>query len=142
MLVYLAGFFAQKYLGKKLIFLGEWLLLKIPVLRTVYGATKQVVSAMSLPSKESFMSVVLVDFPRVGMKSIGFLSGYIEDSNGTKYCKVFIPTTPNPTTGFFVILSADEVIKTDINIEDAFKLIISFGILAPNKLECKQADRQ
>lgn len=136
-LIYLVGVLAQRYLGKKLILMGEWLLLKIPVLRTVYGATKQVMTTMALPKKESFLSVVLVDFPRAGMKSLGFLTGFIEDSNGNKYCKVFIPTTPNPTTGFFEILRPEEVVKTEISVEDAFKMIISFGILSPEVLNTK-----
>lgn len=132
-LIYLVGAIAQRYLGKKLIAVGEWLLLKIPVLRTVYGATKQVMTAMAIPKKEAFLSVVLVDFPKAGMKSIGFLTGYINDANGEKLCKVFVPTTPNPTTGFFFIVKADEVIKTEISVEDAFKTLISFGILTPDK---------
>ncbi|OQA03415.1 MAG: hypothetical protein BWY69_00481 [Planctomycetes bacterium ADurb.Bin401] len=133
-LVYLVGVLAQRYLGKKLILMGEWLLLKIPVLRTVYGATKQVMTTMALPKKESFLSVVLVEFPRKGMRSIGFLTGFVNDrGREDEFCKVFIPTTPNPTTGFFVIMPSNEVIKTEITVEDAFKTLISFGILTPEK---------
>jgi uncharacterized membrane protein len=139
-LIYLVGVLASKYLGKKLIFVGEWLLLKIPVLRTIYSATKQVMKTVSVPKENAFVSVVLVDFPRAGMKAIGFLSGTIEDNSGKKYCKVFIPTTPNPTTGFFEIIDEQDVIKTSITVEDAFKMIISFGILAPEKLDIKPAD--
>ncbi len=137
LLVYMVGALAQRYLGKKLIYLGEWLLLKIPVLRTVYGATKQVMTTMALPKKESFLSVVLVEFPRAGMKSLGFLTGFIEGANGIKYCKVFIPTTPNPTTGFFEMIPVAEVVKADISVEDAFKMIISFGILSPEVLNTR-----
>jgi uncharacterized membrane protein len=138
MFVYLAGVFAQKYFGKKLIFLGEWLLMKIPVLSTIYGATKQVMGAMSLPGKEAFMSVVLVEFPQPGMKALGFLTGYIEDAAGRKYCKVFIPTTPNPTTGFFEIIPVEDVLHTTFSVEEAFKMIMSGGIVAPEKLNFKQ----
>jgi uncharacterized membrane protein len=134
-LVYLCGLTAQKYLGKKLIRIGEWLLLKIPVLRTVYSATKQVMTTFSGPGKEAFLSVVLVDFPRPGMKALGFLTGYIEDSVGKKYCKVFIPTTPNPTTGFFEIIAVEEVVQTGLSVEEAFKMIMSGGILSPNKID-------
>jgi uncharacterized membrane protein len=142
MFVYLVGFFAQKYLGKKLIFVGEWLLLKIPVLRTVYGATKQVVNTMSVPKENAFLSVVLVGFPRQETLSIGFLTGYVEKENGEKMCKVFVPTTPNPTTGFFLVVRQEEVTKTDITVEDAFKMLISFGILTPEKFCIKPAERQ
>lgn len=132
-LVYLVGRIAHHFLGRKLIVLGEKLLLKIPVIRTIYVATKQVMGALSFPSKEAFLSVVLVEFPRPGMKAVGFLTGYIDGTDGTKYCKVFIPTTPNPTTGFFEIVPAGEVVKTDMSVEDAFKTIISIGILMPEK---------
>jgi len=137
MFVYVAGVFAQKYVGKKLIFLGEWLLMKIPVLGTVYGATKQVMGTLSMQGKDAFMSVVLIEFPRPGMKALGFLTGYIDDSAGKKYCKVFIPTTPNPTTGFFEIVPVEEVQHTTMSIEEAFKMIMSAGIVAPEKLEIK-----
>jgi uncharacterized membrane protein len=133
-LIYLAGLIAHYVLGKKLIAVSEILLLKIPVVRTIYGATKQVVNAMSLPDKAAFRSVVLVEFPRPGLKAVGFLTGYIEDSNGAKYCKVFIPTTPNPTTGFFEIVPINEVMQTSITVEDGFKMIISGGILSPETL--------
>lgn len=138
-LVYFAGVIAQRVLGKKLIRLGEFLLLKIPVLRTIYGATKQAMTALSLPDKAAFRSVVLVEFPRPGMKALGFLTGFIEDSNGTKYCKVFIPTTPNPTTGFFEMIPVNEVVQTTLSVEEAFKMIISGGILSPEKLSIKNS---
>jgi uncharacterized membrane protein len=136
-LVYLCGLTAQKYFGKKLIRIGEWLLLKIPVLRTVYSATKQVMTTFSGPGKDAFLSVVLVEFPRPGMKALGFLTGYIEDTAGKKYCKVFIPTTPNPTTGFFEIIPVEDVAQTTLSVEEAFKMIMSGGILSPEKIETK-----
>jgi uncharacterized membrane protein len=136
-LVYLCGLTAQKYLGKKLIRTGEWLLLKIPVLRTIYAATKQVMTTFSGPGKEAFLSVILIDFPRPGIKALGFLTGYIEDSMGKKYCKVFIPTTPNPTTGFFEMIPVDEVLQTGLSVEEAFKMIMSGGILSPERIETK-----
>jgi uncharacterized membrane protein len=133
-LVYLVGIFGHYVLGKKLIKVGELLLSKIPFVGTIYHATKQVMSAISLPDKAAFKSVVIVDFPRPGIKAIGFLTGYIQYSTGEKYCKVFIPTTPNPTTGFFEIIPVNEVSQTNLTIEDAFKMIISGGILSPDTL--------
>lgn len=133
-LVYFVGIFGHYVLGKKLIKLGELLLSKIPFVGTIYNATKQVMSAVSLPDKAAFKSVVLVDFPRHGTKALGFLTGYIQYSTGEKFCKIFIPTTPNPTTGFFEIIPVDEVLQTNLTIEDAFKMIISGGILSPDAL--------
>jgi uncharacterized membrane protein len=140
-LVYLVGIFGHYVLGKKLIKLGELLLSKIPFVGTIYHATKQVMSAISLPDKAAFKSVVLVDFPRTGVKAVGFFTGYIQYSTGEKYCKVFIPTTPNPTTGFFEIFPINEVTQTNISIEDAFKMIISGGILSPDTLTPTKIER-
>jgi uncharacterized membrane protein len=133
-LVYLIGILGHYVLGKKLIKLGELLLSKIPFVGTIYHATKQVMNAVSLPDKAAFKSVVLVDFPRPGIKAIGFLTGYIQYSTGENFCKVFLPTTPNPTTGFFELIPANDVLQTNLSIEDAFKMIISGGILSPETL--------
>lgn len=131
-LLYLVGAIGQFVVGKRLIKAGETLLLRIPLVRTIYTATKQVAQAVSLPDQAALKSVVLVEFPRPGFRAVGFLTGYIEDSTGKKFCKVMIPTTPNPTTGFFEIIPAEEVIETTLTIEDAFKMIISGGIVAPD----------
>jgi uncharacterized membrane protein len=133
-LVYIVGIFGHYVLGKKLIKAGEFLLSKIPVVGTIYNATKQVMSAVSLPDKAAFKSVVLVDFPRPGIKALGFLTGYIQYSTGEKFCKVFIPTTPNPTTGFFELIPTNEVLQTNLTTEDAFKMLISGGIISPDTL--------
>ena len=131
-LLYLIGAIGQFVVGKRLIRAGETLLMKIPLARTIYTATKQVAQAVSLPNRTALKSVVLVEFPRPGFKAVGFLTGYIEDSSGKKFCKVMIPTTPNPTTGFFELIPAEEVIETTLTVEEAFKMIISGGILSPD----------
>ena len=131
-LLYLVGAIGHFVTGKRLISAGETLVLRIPLMRTIYAATKQVVRAISLPDRAAFKSVVLVEFPRPGFKAVGFLTGHIHDSAGRKFCKVFIPTTPNPTTGFFEIVPVEEVMVTSMSTEDAFKMVISGGILSPD----------
>ena len=132
--LYLIGTIGQFVVGKRLLKAGEALLLRIPLARTIYTATKQVAEAISLPNRSALKSVVMVDFYKPGFKAIGFLTGYIEDSAGKEFCKVMIPTTPNPTTGFFLLIPRDEVTETTITIEDAFKMIISGGIVSPDIL--------
>ena len=132
--LYLIGTIGQFVVGKRLLKAGEALLLRIPLARTIYTATKQVAEAISLPNRSALKSVVMVDFYKPGFKAIGFLTGYIEDSARKKFCKVMIPTTPNPTTGFFLLIPRDEVTETAITIEDAFKMIISGGIVSPDTL--------
>jgi len=133
-LIYFTGELSQYVLGKRLISTWESLLAKIPLVRSIYASTKQVMQAVSLPESAAFKSVVLVEFPYRGFKSIGFFTGYIQDTQGNRLAKVFIPTAPNPTTGFFEMIVPELVEPIDIAVEDAFKMIISAGIVSPEVL--------
>jgi uncharacterized membrane protein len=131
-LLYLVGTVGQLVLGRRIIAIGETVVLRIPLVRTIYSATKQVMQAVSLPDRAAFKSVVLLEFPRPGFTAVGFLTGHIQDAQGRRYCKVFVPTAPNPTTGFFEIVPVEEVRETSMTIEEAFKMIISGGIVSPD----------
>jgi uncharacterized membrane protein len=128
------GLLARYYIGKRII---EWLdagMMHIPVLNKFYGAVKQVNDSFS-GSKNSFKTVVLVEFPREGAYSVGFLTGE-DDSEasrkiGEKLVSVFIPTTPNPTSGFLVLVPADKVTKLDMSVAEGVKYIVSLGAIAP-----------
>lgn len=133
-IVYFIGEIGQRVLGRRMLKVTEKLVQRIPLARSIYTATKQVIQAVSIPDKTTLKSVVLVEFPRPGYKAIGFFTGYIQDSSGKKLCKVFIPTTPNPTTGFFELVPVEEVTKTTLTVEEAFKMIISGGIVSPDVL--------
>ena len=133
-LLYFIGVLGQHIVGRRLIGAWEGLWLKIPLVRTIYGATKQVVEALSLPQGTAFKSVVVVDFPYPGLKAIGFLTGYLLDDAGRRFAKVLIPTTPNPTTGFLELVPAEAVVITDLAIEEGFKMIMSCGIVCPENL--------
>jgi uncharacterized membrane protein len=135
LLLYVVGAIGHRVFGKRLIAIGEALLLKIPIVRAVYGSTKQVIKTMSMSDRTMFKTVVLVEFPRTGMKSLGFLTGYITDEAGKKYCKIFIPAGPNPTTGFFELIPPDEVAETNISVEEGFKMIISCGVVSPDTFD-------
>lgn len=133
-LLYLIGVLGQFIIGRRLITAWESLWLKIPLARTIYGATKQVTEALSQPQGSAFKSVVVVDFPYPDSKAIGFLTGYVEDDAGHKFAKVLIPTTPNPTTGFLELIPLDRMFITDLTIEEGFRMIISGGIVSPENL--------
>ena len=128
-LFYLIGSLGQFLIGRKLITIGETVLMKIPFIGTLYSATKQVIQSFSQDTA-AFKSVVFIEFPRPGYFCLAFLTGYIHDREGNKYCKVFIPTTPNPTTGYFEIIPEEEVRETAMSIEEGFKIIISGGIVS------------
>lgn len=136
-LIYIIGVVAKFVAGRKLLVLSEQIVLRIPLVRTIYTATKQVTTALSLQDNPALKSVVLVEFPRKGMYAVGFLTGYIQDTNNRTFCKVFIPTTPNPTTGFFELVPGDEVIQVEMTVEEAFKMMISGGIVSPAFLKTR-----
>jgi uncharacterized membrane protein len=134
-LIGVVGLLARNYFGRKII---EWVdsaLLKIPLLNKIYGATKQVNDAFSSTNKTAFRTVVLVEWPREGVYSIGFLTSENHEEAsarvGEKVVCVFIPTTPNPTSGFMVLVAEDKVTKLEMSVADGIKYIISLGSIAP-----------
>ncbi|MCY2925098.1 MAG: DUF502 domain-containing protein, partial [Planctomycetota bacterium] len=133
-LLYLIGAIGHYVTGEKMLRTGEALLLRIPLVRTIYSASKQVIRAVGLPDRSAFKSVVLIDFPRPGAKALAFLTGYIQDPAGRKCCKVYVPTALNPTSGFLQFVPVEDVTPLVMTIEEAFKIVISGGILAPEAL--------
>ena len=132
--VYLVGAIGQRMVGKRMLKAGETLLLRIPLVRKVYSATKQVVEAVSMPDKAAFKSVVLVDFPRPGFKALGFLTGRVQGPSGELLYKIYVPHAPILTTGFLEIVPPNEVTETNLTIEDGFKMILSGGMVSPDIL--------
>ena len=106
--LYFIGIFAANFVGKSIISYFENLLTKTPIVKIIYSSVKQIIHAVSLPGKQAFKRVVLVDFPKEGTKSIGFVTGDTQYNNGKKILTVFIPTTPNPTTGFLIFVTEDD----------------------------------
>ena len=139
-LIIAVGVLAQYYIGKRMI---EWLdtaMMNVPVVNKFYGAIKQVNEAFS-GNKDSFKTVVLVEFPREGMYSIGFITneqrGEVQQKTKEQVVAVFIPTTPNPTSGFLVLVPEEKVTKLDMSVADGIKYIVSLGSIAPELLPKK-----
>lgn len=130
LLIILVGVIASNYLGKKFLVVGERILAKIPVIKTIYQGVKYLTAGI-MGEKKVFSRVVLLEFPIKGLSFIGFVTGeathLLPQGGEKKMLKIFIPTTPNPTTGFFCIAAEDEVQPLDISVDEAFKLIISAG---------------
>jgi len=134
-LISAAGVLTRVYIGKKII---EWMdraLLQVPFLNKIYGATKQVNDALTSGDKNSFKTVVLIEYPRAGMYSLGFLtseeSPEVQSRLGQKVVCVFVPTTPNPTSGFLLLVPENQVTRLDMSVAEGIKYIISLGALAP-----------
>jgi uncharacterized membrane protein len=132
------GHFARYYIGKKFILMVESVMLKIPLLNKIYSTVKQINEALTSSKKSSFKKVVLVEFPRKGLYSIGFITGesneLAKELGEEKIVNVFIPTTPNPTTGFLIMVPEKELIKLDIDVQDGIKMIISLGSIMPENI--------
>lgn len=131
-LLYLLGLFTANVFGRRVIAAVEWLVDRVPVAKTVYRSTKQVVATLAGQSEMAGARVVLVEFPRPGMKCLGFMTSMMKDKDtGRDLCAVFISTTPNPTTGYMQIVPAEDVSELDMTMEEAVKLLISGGVLSP-----------
>ncbi|MBG7617542.1 MAG: DUF502 domain-containing protein, partial [Chloroflexi bacterium] len=139
-LIYLIGLFASNIVGKRLITLGEAILDRIPVFRQLYVGVKQVVNGLSGNSidKAAFREVVLIEFPREGMQTIGFVTNEIKDKHGQKLLTVYVPTAPIPTSGYFVLVTEDKIVYTDITIDVAMQMVISSGIVSPKDIDTKK----
>ena len=139
--LYAIGLVASVLIGRRVITLGEMIIHRIPFVKTIYGGSKQV--AETLLAQEGFAgfkSVVLVQYPHPGMRALGFMTGTITTSDGDEYCKVFIPTTPNPTSGYLEFVPPEHVQRCNLSVEDAAKLLMSGGILAPESLTLSPVD--
>jgi uncharacterized membrane protein len=135
LLITLLGRFARHYLGRKTIQLVDVLMLKVPLLNKIYGAIKQVNEAFTMSKGSSFKQVVLLEFPRKGVYSVGFVTGdhhqEVQARTASPVVSVFVPTTPNPTSGFLVLLPEHEVIKLNMSVAEGIKFIVSLGAVAP-----------
>ena len=133
-LISAVGVLARYYIGKKIIDWTDRVLRRVPFLNKIYGAIKQVNDAFS-GNKHSFKTVVLVEFPREGIYSIGFLTSEqrdeVQQKTREKVVCVFVPTTPNPTSGFLILVPEDKVTKLDMSVADGIKYIVSLGSLSP-----------
>lgn len=138
-LIYLAGVLASNIVGRRLIRFGESILARVPVLKQLYSGSKQVVAGLSGTglNKAAFREVVLVEFPRDGMKTIAFVTNEVKSKSGQKLLMIYIPTAPIPTSGYFEMVTEDKVIRTDISIDEAMQMVISSGMVSPAEIDTK-----
>ena len=106
---------------------------RIPIIGQVYTGIKQILESLSTPGKTGFMQVVFIEFPRKGIRTIGFVTNESYDSAGEKLVNIFIPTSPNPTSGFLQIVRENEIIRTNMLVDDAIKMVVSAGRILPKE---------
>ncbi|MBN1794142.1 MAG: DUF502 domain-containing protein [Candidatus Omnitrophica bacterium] len=134
--LYLTGMVASNVLGKRLFGILDDITSRIPLINTTYQVGKQLSNTLSLPERQIFKKAVLVDYFKPGAWVVGFVTGRLSDrQTGEDFLKVFIPTVPNPTSGFLVILKESQTKDPHWSIEEAMKMIISGGIIGPEKMQ-------
>ena len=137
-LLLITGVIATNFLGQRLVGWSERILDQIPLVRTIYNATKQVIQALFSSQSNAFRQVLLVEYPRKGLWSLAFQTGSINNELaqhlGTEMLTIFIPATPNPTAGFLLIVPKKDTIPLSMSIDEALKLILSLGVMQSSKL--------
>lgn len=130
------GLLVRNYIGKKALGYWEMIVDKIPLVRVLYSALRQVSQAIFVKGDTQFKKVALIEYPRRGIYSLGFITGRashkLSANTHPQLIGVFVPTTPNPTSGFYLMVPEEDIVNVDISIEDAFKLILSGGMVHPN----------
>ena len=146
LILLVVGGIASNFIGRKLVGWGDALVRRIPVVRSIYSSVKQVSDTVFSDSGNAFRTAVLVQWPREGVWTVAFVTGapsgevaaYLRD----EYLSVFVPTTPNPTGGYFVMVRKSECIELDMSVDAALKYIVSMGVVAPPDLVAIEESKQ
>ncbi len=139
-MIYIIGVIASNILGRRIINFGDRLLDRIPIFRQIYRGFKQVTDSLSgyRVEKAAFREVVLIEFPREGMKTLGFITNEIIDEKGEKLYAVYVPTAPIPTSGYFEFASEEMITRVNLTVDEAMKMIMSSGIVSPRKIDTRK----
>lgn len=137
LVVFLTGVFTANIIGQRLLMFWEGLLSRIPVVKSIYYSVKQVSDTLFSSSGEAFRKALLIEYPRKGSWTVAFMTGVpggdVVNHLQGDYVSVYVPTTPNPTSGFFLMMPREDVIELDMSVDDALKYIISMGVVAPGE---------
>ena len=134
-IINLLGLIVSNVIGKKIYHTFEKILNKIPFINTVYSSIKQIITTFSSSSKNTFKKVVLIEYPKNDLWTLAMVTGESKNEKNEIFYNIFVPTTPNPTSGYLLFVKKDNVIETKLNIEDALKIIISGGLVSPESLD-------
>jgi len=136
LIIFFIGILVTNFIGKKFVNLGEMVLLKIPIAKSIYGSVKQILQTFSYSEDETPKKVVMIEFPRKDIWAIGLINGeIIHPKNQQKLYNILVIASINPTSGFFIMAPQDKIVMLDISLEDAMKWIVSGGIITPDKLK-------
>lgn len=137
LVIFLTGVIVANFVGSRLLAIGDAVIGRIPLVRSVYMGVKQVSQTLFSPGGQSFRKVFLIEYPRAGSWTIAFQTGDATKevtavSDGQEMISLYVPTTPNPTSGFLLMLPKDKVVELNMSVEQALKFVISLGVMQPN----------
>jgi uncharacterized membrane protein len=138
-LILVVGVLTRNIAGRKVLQFWDNLVDRIPLARILYSSVKQLLQAFLFQDSSSFQRVALIEYPRQGIYVLGFITGEskgeVQEKTHKKMINVFVPTTPNPTSGFYILVPEEDLTLLDMSVEDAFKLLISGGLVGPNEMK-------
>ncbi|MGV3741205.1 MAG: DUF502 domain-containing protein [Burkholderiaceae bacterium] len=141
LVIFLTGLATRNIIGKQVVVLWEMLLARIPIVNSIYSSVKQVSDTLFSSSGNAFRKALLIEYPRKGSWTIAFQTGVpggdVKNHLQGDYVSVYVPTTPNPTSGFFLMMPRAETIELDMSVDQALKYIVSMGVVAPEQLDNK-----
>ncbi len=137
LIVFLTGVIVANFFGRRMIVVWESLLARIPLVRTIYTSVKQIAETVFASNGQSFRKVLLVEYPRRGIWTLAFQTGKslgeIKTLTGSEVVNVFVPTTPNPTSGFFIMVPREDIVELQMSVDDGLKMIMSMGVIVPDE---------
>ena len=136
LLILIVGIVTSNTIGNSIVRFGEYLVTRLPVLNQIYSGAKQAMEAISVPGafKGDFRNVIIVEYPRQGIYTLGFITNKIKDLSGNPFIAVFLPTSPFPHTGMWIMATRDQIFETDISFFKAFEMTVSWGIISPKQV--------
>ena len=132
-LIFSLGALVTNFLGRKIFDLGERIVKRVPIVNTIYSTLKQITDTFTKGTSDTFEGAVYIQYPRQGLWTMAFISGQSKTKDGVAYYHLFVPTTPNPTSGFFLMIPQSDAVPTGMSVEEGLKTIISGGMLAPEE---------
>jgi uncharacterized membrane protein len=143
LIIFITGLATRNFIGKQVVLAWEAILIRIPVVNTIYSSVKQVSDTLFSSSGNAFRKALLVEYPRKGCWTIAFLTGVpggdVKNHLQGDYVSLYVPTTPNPTSGFFLMVPRADTIELDMSVDAALKYIVSMGVVAPEYIDRKPA---
>ncbi len=133
LVIFFIGLVVSNVVGKRLFIFFESIMEKVPLINTIYTSSRQIMQTLTMPGKGNFKQVVLIEYPRKGLWTLAFVTAYSKSKSGEQYIHVFLPTTPNPTSGFMLFVREKDVRPSGLSIEEGLKTLISGGMIAPEE---------